>query len=122
VPVDGEITFKHLAEILGVNEGAAARILRLGNALRVFREPRPGVIAHSAAFRQIADDERVASWVGANVDEMWSAAEKLWRRYRSGLGLRSPTKLDFRWPTRPTWTSTPSCRRSRNEHADLEVR
>lgn len=35
------------------------------------------MIAHSAASRQIAEDSRVASWVGANVDDMWPAAEKV---------------------------------------------
>jgi hypothetical protein len=43
-------------------------------AHRVFLEPRPGFIAHSAASRLIANDTRVASWVGAGVDEMWPAA------------------------------------------------
>lgn len=35
------------------------------------------MIAHSAASRQIAEDIRVASWVGANVDDMWPAAVKV---------------------------------------------
>lgn len=77
VPVDGEISFADLAADVGVEQGALARVLRLGIAFRIFREPRPGLIAHSAASRQIADDPLVASWVGANVDEMWPAAEKV---------------------------------------------
>lgn len=77
VPVDGEITFTDLAATIGIDHAALARVLRLGIAYRVFKEPRPGVIAHSAASRQIADDPRVASWVGANVDEMWPAAERV---------------------------------------------
>ncbi|KNG48072.1 s-adenosyl-l-methionine-dependent methyltransferase [Stemphylium lycopersici] len=77
VPVNGELAIKDLAANIGLDEAAITRILRLGIAHRIFREPRPGVIAHSAASRQIADDARVASWVGANVDEMWPAAEKL---------------------------------------------
>ena len=77
VPVDGEVTFKELAETTGINQGALTRILRLGIAHRIFCEPCPGVITHSAASRQIADDVRVASWVGACVDDMWPAAEKV---------------------------------------------
>ena len=105
VPIDGDITFKNLAATIGVNEGAAARILRLGIAYRIFREPRPGVMAHSAASRQIAEDERVASWVGANVDEMWPAAEKLvdalqkWPEAaepnQTGFSMANATDLDF---------------------------
>ena len=71
------MTFKDLAASIGLDEGAVTRILRMGIAYRIFREPRPGVIAHSAASRQLADDTRAAGWVAANVDEMWPAAEKL---------------------------------------------
>lgn len=77
VPVNGEITFIDLAASIGVDCTALTSVLRLGIAHRVFQEPRPGVIAHSAASRLIADDPRVASWVGANVDDMWPAAEKV---------------------------------------------
>jgi hypothetical protein len=77
IPLHGETAFKDLAIDIGIDEGAVARILRLAIARRIFCEPRPGFIAHSASSRQIAEDTRVADWVGANVDEMWPAAEKL---------------------------------------------
>ncbi len=77
VPRNGEITFEDLGASVGINSAALARVLRLGIAHRIFREPRPGIIAHSAASRQILDDACVASWVSANVDEMWPAAEKV---------------------------------------------
>ncbi|EED16326.1 O-methyltransferase, putative [Talaromyces stipitatus ATCC 10500] len=77
VPITGEITFVDLAATVGVDRAALTSILRLGIAHRIFREPRPGFIAHSAASRLIAEDTRVASWVGANVDDMWPAAEKV---------------------------------------------
>ncbi|KAI1098865.1 putative O-methyltransferase [Jackrogersella minutella] len=77
VPLDGEITFDDLAATVGIDSAAICRILRFGIAFRVFREPRPGVVAHSAASRQIADDPNIADWVSANVNEMWPAAEKV---------------------------------------------
>ncbi|KAF1969842.1 S-adenosyl-L-methionine-dependent methyltransferase [Bimuria novae-zelandiae CBS 107.79] len=77
IPIDAEVSFADFATDLGIEHGALARILRLGIAYLIFREPPPGVIAHSAASRQIADDALVASWVGTNVDEMWSAAAKV---------------------------------------------
>lgn len=77
VPVNGAITFTDLAGGVGINEVALRCILRLGIAHRIFQEPKPGVISHSAASRQIADDPRLASWVGSNVDDMWPAAERV---------------------------------------------
>ncbi|KAI1302030.1 putative O-methyltransferase [Xylaria venustula] len=75
VPINGEITYKDLAASVNVEEGALSRILRLGIAHRIFREPRPGVIAHSAASRQIADDPAMADWVSSCVEDMWPSAE-----------------------------------------------
>lgn len=77
VPVHGETTFAALAASTGVDHGALCTILRHGIAHRVFKEPRPGVIEHSAASRQLADDPRFASWLACAVDEMWPAAEKV---------------------------------------------
>ncbi|KJK96088.1 hypothetical protein H633G_00028 [Metarhizium anisopliae BRIP 53284] len=76
VPANGEITFGDLAAKIGVDCAALTRILLLGISHRVFNEPRPGVITHSAVSKLIADDSRVADWLGANVDDMWQSAEK----------------------------------------------
>ncbi|KAI2622778.1 putative O-methyltransferase [Hypomontagnella submonticulosa] len=77
VPLSGEITYEDLAASTGVDCATLRRILRFGIAFRVFREPRPGVVAHSAASRQIAEDPYMADWVGANVDDMWPSAERV---------------------------------------------
>ncbi|OTA97997.1 hypothetical protein M426DRAFT_77207 [Hypoxylon sp. CI-4A] len=75
VPLDGEVTYEDLAASAGVDSTTLRRILRFGIACRIFSETRPGIIAHSAASRQIAEDPHIADWVGANVDEMWPSAE-----------------------------------------------
>lgn len=73
--MSGETTYEDLAATIGVDCTAASRIARPGIANRIFREPRPSVIAHSAASRQIAKDSGIADWVGANVDDMWLSAQ-----------------------------------------------
>lgn len=75
--MDGDITYEDLGASTGVDCATLRRILRFGIAFRVFAEPPPGVVAHSAASKQIADDPNIADWVGANVDDMWPAAEKV---------------------------------------------
>jgi hypothetical protein len=75
--MDGETTIEALAASTGLNQAALTTILRLGIAYRVFKEPRPGVIAHSAASRLIAEDPRLASWVATATDDMWPAAGKV---------------------------------------------
>lgn len=77
VPVDGEITFKDLATKLGMDSAAVTNVLRLGIAFRVFKEPRPGVIAHSAASRQLAENALIADWVAVTSGELWPAAQNV---------------------------------------------
>lgn len=77
VPVHGETTFAALAASIAVDQGALCTILRHGIAHRIFKEPRPGVIAHSAASRQLADNPQFSGWLACSVDEMWPAAEKV---------------------------------------------
>lgn len=77
VPVSGGITYEELAASTGVDRDALCRVLRFGIAFRIFQEPQPGTIAHSAASRLIAEEEAVADWVGANVDDMWPSAQRL---------------------------------------------
>ncbi|KAI1138547.1 putative O-methyltransferase [Hypoxylon sp. FL0543] len=76
IPLDGEMSYEELAAGIGVDSAAVCRILRFAIANRIFREPRPGVVAHSAASRQIAQDPAIADWASANVNEMWPSAEK----------------------------------------------
>ena len=77
VPLNGEITFADLAASVGVACAALTSILRLAIANRVFKEPRPGFIAHSAVSRLIAEDGRVADWIGAAVGDIWPAGGRL---------------------------------------------
>ncbi|KAI1813949.1 putative O-methyltransferase [Poronia punctata] len=77
VPIDGEITYGDLAARVGVDESALCRIIRFGIAHRVFLEPRPGVIVHSAASKQIAVNRVMADWTHFNVDVMLPAANYL---------------------------------------------
>ncbi|OTA67154.1 putative O-methyltransferase [Hypoxylon sp. EC38] len=74
VPVDGEMTFEDLANRICVDASVVRRILKFSIACRIFQEPRPGVIAHSAASRQIAEDPDIADWVSVNVNELWPSA------------------------------------------------
>ncbi|KAI1411891.1 putative O-methyltransferase [Hypoxylon sp. FL1857] len=76
VPLDGGIAYEELAASIGVDSSVVRRILRFAIAHRVFKQPDPGVVAHSAASRQVAEDPAMADWVSANVNEMWPSAEK----------------------------------------------
>jgi len=40
----------------------------------VFREPRKGIVAHTAASRLLAEDQQIHDWVRVSTDELWQGA------------------------------------------------
>jgi hypothetical protein len=75
-PVDEEATFVQISEKCGVSEDDVRRILRHAMIKRIFKEPRKGVVAHTAASSLLAHDSQTADWVGASTDELWQAASQ----------------------------------------------
>lgn len=50
------------------------RMLRLAMSQHIFQEIRPGVVAHTAASRLLAEDELLHQWMAWKTDEGWSGA------------------------------------------------
>lgn len=74
LPVGQETTFAEMAELSGQTASNIRKVVRAGISQRIFREPRPGVIIHSAASRLLAEDPGVHDYVATVSDELWSAA------------------------------------------------
>lgn len=76
VPPGGQTTFAEIAKQTGLEEQAIRRVLRHAMTMRVFREPEPGVVAHTQASKTLVNP--VANdWMGCGTDEMWPAATKV---------------------------------------------
>jgi hypothetical protein len=71
IPLDNPhgIRYADLASRTGVNEVALTRILQNAIANRVFSEPTPGRIAHSAASRLWATDDLMDQWAGMAIQD-----------------------------------------------------
>lgn len=71
VPMDGSISFLHLAQACNVSEPLLRRILRHAMVHhRIFAEPAVGFVAHTAASRLLAVDEALQDEVAATCDEL----------------------------------------------------
>lgn len=69
VPLGGEISFKDLADRVGLSEPNLRRIVRYAIlSHRIFREPNIGFVAHSAASRLLLDDSDLFDLVGMFFD------------------------------------------------------
>ena len=71
-----EVTYAELATATGLLENEVQRILRCAITFHIFREPRKGVIAHTAASKLLADDPLMRHWIGMVSEEIWPAASK----------------------------------------------
>ena len=74
--VDEEISFQEIARRCSLNESDLRRLLRMAIANYIFREPRNGVLAHTAISKLLAQDPLVHQWVRLVCDEMWPSGSR----------------------------------------------
>lgn len=53
------------------------RLLRHAMTNRIFKEVSPGVVAHTAASKTLANDDLLQDWVGYCVQDLWPVSNKL---------------------------------------------
>lgn len=84
MPLEGDISFADIAKKLRLPEYRIHRIIRHCMTFRVFRESRPGYVAHTGPSAQFVRVPLLREWFTFNLDEVWPAdvqlAEAL-RRY-----------------------------------------
>ncbi|KAF2972996.1 hypothetical protein GQX73_g664 [Xylaria multiplex] len=83
-PVGTETTFSSIAAFCGLRESNVRQILRHAIMMNVFCEPRPGVIAHNAVSRLLAEEKPIFDWLATNCNELWKAAAhtcEAWEKY-----------------------------------------
>lgn len=95
VPIDGEATFADIAAASGLGETQVRKVIRHAIAHRIFQEPRPGVVIHSAASRLLAEDADLADWVRWCADDNWSAAYHACEAMARWPGSEEPTETGF---------------------------
>lgn len=89
IPLQGDISYEELAKLCQVHEQDLRRILRFSMAFhRIFREPRKGFVAHTAASRQLAENPNLRDTLGMWYEDCWP----------SMVQVRKPRYLIFTYP------------------------
>ncbi|KFX93081.1 hypothetical protein V490_05014 [Pseudogymnoascus sp. VKM F-3557] len=73
-PVGSTATFAELSKAANVDEMNIRRLLRHAMTNRIFKEVEPGVVAHTAASKTLAEDDLLQDWVGYCVQDLWPSA------------------------------------------------
>jgi 6-hydroxytryprostatin B O-methyltransferase len=95
IPLTGSITYPDLAAATGVNGDHLKRILRHAMTNRLFCEPEPGRVAHTASSALLIRSKALNDWVGYTSEETYPASAKLVEAYeRFGPSL-SPTETGY---------------------------
>jgi hypothetical protein len=95
VPLDSTITLAELQTKTTLDPINLARILRHAMTNNIFREPSPGVIAHTAASRLLAQDAQLQAWVGFNGEDIFPAASKVLTALKTHPEATSLTRTGF---------------------------
>jgi len=77
IPLHGEMSFTDIAAKLGLSEYRVHRILRHAMTCRIFRESRPGYVAHTGPSAAFVQNPLLSDWVGFNLEEIWPADTKI---------------------------------------------
>lgn len=58
-----------------MDEVNVRRFLRHAMTNRIFKEVSPGVVAHTAASKVIAEDKALQDWLGFNTEDMFPVSD-----------------------------------------------
>ncbi|KAK4192539.1 S-adenosyl-L-methionine-dependent methyltransferase [Podospora australis] len=96
-PIDSTITLDELQTKTTLDPINLARLLRLAMTNGIFREPSPGVIAHTAASRALAEDTDLTAWIGFNGEDIFPAAAHVLEALKADPQATSLTRTGFQY-------------------------
>ncbi|KAL9620550.1 MAG: hypothetical protein Q9160_004911 [Pyrenula sp. 1 TL-2023] len=92
----GEIsTFSDIARTCSLPESDVCRILRHAMTYRIFREPRKGLVEHTAASKALAERPLLCNLVGFLSGEIWPSATRLVDAMEKWPGSQKPNETGF---------------------------
>ncbi|KID89862.1 O-methyltransferase, family 2 [Metarhizium guizhouense ARSEF 977] len=97
VPLNTPIPLSDLQAKTTLDPINLARILRHAMTNYIFCEPEPGLIAHTAASRELAEDGALQDWVGFNSEDIFPSAAKVLQSLKEHPEATSLTTTGFNY-------------------------
>ncbi|GAW10668.1 hypothetical protein ANO14919_000020 [Xylariales sp. No.14919] len=94
VPLGGKISFDEISQAVGLNEQMIKRILRHAMTMRVFREPSPGMVAHTKASRALTRPH-INDWMKTATEDVWPTAIKMVEATQRWPACEEPDQTGF---------------------------
>ncbi|CAP67824.1 uncharacterized protein PODANS_1_17050 [Podospora anserina S mat+] len=97
VPLDAPISLADLQAKTTLDPINLARLIRLAITNKIFYEPTPGLIAHTAASRVLAEDSDLQAWVGFNGEDILPASAHVLQALQTHPEATSLTRTGFQF-------------------------
>ncbi|KAK3991366.1 S-adenosyl-L-methionine-dependent methyltransferase [Cladorrhinum sp. PSN332] len=94
-PIGSETTFAEISATTGLSEINVRKLIRHAVIKDIFIEPRPGVIAHNAVSRLLAEDQVIHDWVGSSTNDGWPGAAHACEALEKFPGSEEPNETGF---------------------------
>ncbi|KAI9644379.1 hypothetical protein NHQ30_007736 [Ciborinia camelliae] len=95
LPIDSTATFKTIALARGLNTLDTTRVLRHAMTYRIFSEPSPGVVSHTASSRLLAERPDLRAWIATTLDELLPAASRMIDAMEQWPGSEEPNEAGW---------------------------
>lgn len=95
VPLDSDISIDQLSAVSGAPRGRLERVLRLLYVRRIFRESRPGYVAHTALSQKLEESPELTAFMGHCTHEAFPAASRLVDSLRKYPTSEEPDQTGF---------------------------
>ncbi|KAH6604131.1 o-methyltransferase [Trichoderma cornu-damae] len=95
VPLDAPIRLTELQSKTTLEPVNLARALRHAMTNNIFHEPSPGLIAHTASSRVLAQDASLQAWIGFNSEDVFPAAGHVMQALKSHPEATSITHAGY---------------------------
>lgn len=101
VPINGTATYHDIASAVKLPEVKVRQLVRHAMTNRIFYEPSPGIVAHTAASRTLRNEEVLSTWIALCSGEFFPAAAR---------GVDALQKLpDSQEPSEAGWAFGHNC-------------
>ncbi|PQE06070.1 s-adenosyl-l-methionine-dependent methyltransferase protein [Rutstroemia sp. NJR-2017a BBW] len=94
-PATETSTFNAIAQATSLPESDIRRIVRHAMTYHVFREPTPGIVAHTALSKALIDIPPLRSLVGFLAQELWASSTKMVDAMVKWPGSEEPNQAGF---------------------------
>lgn len=95
IPLDCAVTFEEVAAATGVDEDHSKRMLRHAMTNRLFCEPEPGKVAHTASSALLVRSQALNDWVGYTTEESFPVSAKVVEAYEKFGASQKPNESAY---------------------------